>query len=286
MTGTVLRHWPAMLDIALAERQGITRLTRNVHSGPLRVLKPFYPEGSCCHIYLLHPPGGLVLGDELTIHVHAQMNSHVLLTTPSAGKIYGVKSAQEQQTQRVNITVDANATVEWLPQETLVFNGANAALHTQINLQANAQLIMWDVVCLGRPASHLWFEQGECLQAIRIERDGIPLFIERNFIEGGKTLQRSEWGLNGAHSMGTFIATTKTSREQRMVFIEQLTQRFEVAKGNRAHRWGITQKEDLLITRYLGDSAVLCRQGFELLWRQLRPLMLNKTATAPRIWAT
>jgi urease accessory protein len=275
-----------VLDIAFAMRQGVTRLTRNAHSGPLRVLKPFYPEGSCCHIYLLHPPGGLVLGDELTINVHAQTGSSVLLTTPSAGKIYGVKHAQEQQIQHVNIHIDEDASVEWLPQETLVFSGANAALLTRIHLAANAKLVMWDVVCLGRPASQLLFEQGQCLQAIHIERDGIPIFIERNFIEGGQVLQHSEWGLNGDHSRGTFIASSKTSREQRMAFIDYLTQRFKVAGEDQKHRWGITQKDDLCIARYLGDSAVVCRQGFEYLWQQLRPAMLNKSATVPRIWAT
>ncbi len=286
MTVTALRHWAASLDLAFAAKKNITRLIHNVHFGPLRVLKPFYPEGACCHTYLLHPPGGLVLGDELTINIHAQALSHVLLTTPSAGKVYGVKNAAEQQVQRVNIAVDEGASVEWLPQETLVFNGANAALHTEVSLAANAQLVMWDIVCFGRPASALLFEQGQCLQAIRIERDGIPVFIERNFVVGGQALQCSEWGLNRQHSMGTFIASTKTSREQRMDFIEHLTQRFNRDNECPAHRWGITQKDDLCIARYLGDSAVVCRQGFEYLWQQLRPVMLNKSAAAPRIWAT
>lgn len=286
MTAIAQRHWPASLELTFAVRQQKTCLVRNAHSGPLRVLKPFYPDGNCCHTYLLHPPGGLVLGDELAIAVKADEDSHVLITTPSAGKVYGVQNANEQQRQKVTIAVADGACVEWLPQETLIFNGANAALQTHVSLASSAQLIFWDVVCLGRPASQLPFKSGECLQSIRIDRDNIPLLIERNFIAGGKDLQQSPWGIDGANSLGTFIATVITTREQRMQLIEQLEQLFVTVAGARGHRWGITQKEGLVIARYLGDSASVCRKGFEFLWQQLRPLAINKEAVAPRIWAT
>ena len=60
------RRWAATLDLAFDARQEqgaqVTRMTRTRFKGPLRVQRPFYPEGKtgCCHVYLLHPPGGLV----------------------------------------------------------------------------------------------------------------------------------------------------------------------------------------------------------------------------------
>lgn len=276
------RRWQASLSLDFALRQGITRIVDNRHLGPLRVLKPFYPEASCCHTYLLHPPGGLVLGDELRISANAQANSHALVTTPSAGKVYGVKNASEKQQQRASLTVAAGACLEWLPQETLIFNGANAVLQSDIQFQAGAKFAFWDVVCFGRPASQLTFDSGECMQLIRVERDGIPLLIERNLVKGGGALQASAWGLGGHNSMGTFIMTLLTEREQRQQLAKMLEQTIAVG----THAWGLTQKDELFIARYLGDSASHCRRGFELLWRALRPLMVNKPAVAPRIWST
>lgn len=233
-------------------------------------------------MYLLHPPGGLVLGDELRIDVHADSNSHALVTTPSAGKVYGVKNGVEKQQQRIALHIAADACLEWLPQETIVFNGANALLQSDIQLQRGAKLVFWDIVCFGRPASQLGFDSGECTQMIRITRDGIPLLIERNQVRGGGALQTSSWGLSGHNSMGTFAMTLHTGREQRQELTEMLEQ--TIVPGT--HAWGLTQKDDLFIARYLGDSAGHCRRGFELLWQRLRPLMIDKPAVSPRIWFT
>jgi urease accessory protein len=279
---TTTRRWHASLKLGFALRRGVTRLVENHHCGPLRVLKPFYPEADCCHVYLLHPPGGLVLGDELRISAQVENGSHALVTTPSAGKIYGVKNASEKQQQRVSLSVANGACLEWLPQETIVFNGANALLQSDIQLHAGAKLVFWDMVCFGRPANQLTFDSGECVQMIRIEREGIPLLIERNLVKGGGALQASAWGLGGHNSMGTFIMTLRTGREQRQQLTEMLEQTIAVG----THAWGLTQKEDLFIARYLGDSASHCRHGFELLWQALRPLMINKPAVSPRIWST
>lgn len=275
------RQWYARLDLSFAFGQGKTHIVKNEHKGPLRVLKPFYPEGDCCHTYLIHPPGGLVLGDELVISAKAFGQAHALVTTPSAGKVYGVACATERQRQQVNLECMAGSCIEWLPQETIIFNGANAVLHTHAELTGDAKLALWDVVCFGRPASALHFDTGRCVQVITVNHNGLPLLIERNVVEGGSTLQKSGWGLNNANSMGTFIITASTTRELRQGFTEQLINLF-----GEKHQWGLTQKGALFIARYLGNNAATCRQGFEYIWQQLRPQYLNKKAVAPRIWAT
>ena len=82
------RHWSARLHLAYSHRFSRTALTDVDFEGPLRVQRPFYPEGDVCHTYLLHPPGGMVSGDELAIHLQLSPETHVVATTPSAGKIY------------------------------------------------------------------------------------------------------------------------------------------------------------------------------------------------------
>ena len=56
--------------------------------------------------------------------------------------------------------------------------------------------------------------------------------------------------------------------------------------GQGDNLWGVTQKEDVLIVRFLGDSVELCRDGFALIWQFFRPLLKGEKAVIPRIWNT
>ena len=93
--------WVGDLELGFACRDGDTVLARRAHRGPLLIQRPFFPEGrGCCHVYVLHPPGGVVAGDQLTLRASADAGAHALLTTPAATKIYrsgdGRAAAQRQ----------------------------------------------------------------------------------------------------------------------------------------------------------------------------------------------
>lgn len=109
------------------------------HHGPLTVQRPFYPEEDVCHLYLLHPPAGIVGGDELHIAVTLDENSHTLITQPGAGKFY--RSRGPQALLRQHFTLASHATLEWLPQDTILFPGANAAIQTVFNLTSASRLL-------------------------------------------------------------------------------------------------------------------------------------------------
>lgn len=282
----VARQWCASIDIELAQRAGRTALMRARHKGPLRIQRLFYPEANgCAHVYLLHPPGGLVVGDELTISLRAAAGAHGLLTTPSAGKIYTVNGlrhsdAATTQTQSVRLMLDAGSVCEWLPQETIVFNGANARLNTRVDATADAKFCLWDIVCLGRPASQERFTEGRVEQILQVSVDHRPVLIERNRIDGRDPIMQAPWGLKGAGSFGTLVASVTLNRDQVDVLLETLHERWPDAK------WGLTQKKQLFIARYLGASAAECRFGFIAIWQALRPIMLGCEALEPRIWNT
>jgi urease accessory protein len=278
-----LRYWLAQLHLQLGVKADKTRLLYAQHVGPLRVQRAFYPEGALCHLYWLHPPGGLVTGDELHLTLHLEAGAQALLTTPSAGKVYAVKSSPEPQVTRMDLQLAAGAQLEWLPQETLVFEGADAQLHTRIQMAPGASVFAWDIVCLGRPAAGEAFAAGSCRQNLEVWRDGVPLLIERNQLLGGSALLHAPWGLQGANSLGTCVASVTPGREALealQVALDALSQ----SQGD--HKWGITQKGELCILRYLGPSASHCRLGFERAWQLLRPLFNQRPACPPRIWAT
>jgi urease accessory protein len=277
------RHWLAQLDVRLERRDAKSVLSHVCHLGPLRVQRPFYPEeNGCCHLYLLHPPGGMVLGDLLQINIAAASGATGLVTTPSAGKLYGVHEFTEVQRQEVHLTGAQGSCLEWLPQETIVFRGANGRLRTRLDLQADARACLWDIVCLGRPASGEAFVTGRCEQILEVYRDERPLLIERNRFVGGDARMEARWGLNGAPVTGTFLATLKPTRDR----VDGLVEALETLASGADHQWGLTQKGELFVARYLGHSTRLCRQGFEFLWHELRPGLTGTPAIAPRIWNT
>lgn len=279
-----LRHWRAQLTLGLELRGDKTTLVNNQHLGPLRVQRPFYPEArDCCHVYILHPPGGMVVGDLLQISVRLGKGANALLTTPSAGKIYSVQRAPTAQRQVIEVQVEEGACVEWLPQETIAFSGANGRLNTRLKLRGDAQACFWDIVCLGRPAAGEAFSDGRCDQDLEVWRDDHLLLLERNRFIGGAPLLQAPWGMNGRHTCATMIATVQPSRDQVDTLLQQLNQ---MMPTEGAHDWGLTQKGELFIARYIGHSSLYARRGLQWIWHRLRPLLNDSAAVEPRIWNT
>ncbi|MBQ0957659.1 urease accessory protein UreD [Ideonella sp. 4Y11] len=152
------------LDYRL-ENQRTTALDR--HEGPLRVLQRLYPEGDAiCHHVLVHPPGGIVGGDELLIEATLDAGTHALITTPGATRFY--RSAGPLATQTLRARVAAGARLEWLPLETIAYSGCLAANALHFDLAPGAQMIGWDLLALGLPAADLAFERGELQQTLSI----------------------------------------------------------------------------------------------------------------------
>lgn len=283
-------HWLANYQAQLAYLDGKTRLGKTSHFGPLRVQRAFYPEGDiCAHLYLLHPPGGLVAGDYLTISLHLQPHAQALMTTPSAGKIYN-NITERKQFQKVSLKIEEGAVLEWMPQETLVFDGAEGELITEIELHGKAQFMGWDIVCLGRPSSEDWFERGSIRQAISIQQNGQPLFIECNTISADGDIMRDKAGLAQQAVFGSFILTNESNsipeleEEQREVLeaLAALTAETGQAKGLVA----VTHKPGLVIVRYLGPCADNAKKVFIKYWQWVRPFVNGRDACAPRIWNT
>jgi urease accessory protein len=121
LAGASAPGWLAELDLGFAPRGSRTVLARRRHRGPLAVQRPFHPEGDVCHVYLLHPPGGVVAGDRLAIRVAADPGAEALLTTPAAGKFYRSEGPVARQT--VALEIGEGASLEWLPQETILYPG-------------------------------------------------------------------------------------------------------------------------------------------------------------------
>ena len=166
------------LALGFTNDRGTTRLTHRRHFGPLLVQKPLYPEGSaCCHAIIVHPPGGIVGGDQLQIEVTAAEQAHALLSTPGAGKWYRANNRVARQ--RLRLQSAAGAMIEWLPQETILFDQADVDLDTQVVLHGTGRFIGCEILCFGRTASGERFTRGRVRQRYAVQVDGKLIWLEQ-----------------------------------------------------------------------------------------------------------
>lgn len=271
----IVSSWKARLSLGFSFLDGRTVLSERDHDGPLVVQKPLYPEGGdICHAIVVHPPGGIAGGDELRLDASVQDRACALLTTPGAAKWY--RSAGPWASQKLNFKVDG--TLEWLPQETIVFDGALARADCEVELAADASLIGWDIVCLGRTGSGERYARGSYRSAIRVCREGRLLWLERGRIDGGGRLMASPAGLDGQPVFGTLFASSLSLTQALL----NETRKAEPESG----RGSVTLLPGILLARYLGDSGEAARGYFTALWRMLRPALTGREASEPRIWRT
>jgi urease accessory protein len=269
--------WDARLELGFERRGGRTVLARRVHDGPLVVQKALHPEGDAvCHAIVVHPPAGIAGGDQLRLDVSAAEGAHALLTTPGAGKWY--RTAGAAASQFVTIDAAEGATVEWLPQETILYDRSVAQIGWHARLAPTARLVAWDILCLGRTGSGERYAKGTARITTRIERGGRALWVERGRLGNGSGAMDATAGLAGRTVFGTLVATGGTVSDELLAACR--------AVGPGEGEGAVTRLPRLFVARYRGDESESARNYFAALWRLLRPAIAGREAVMPRIWRT
>jgi len=273
--------WHAALSLGFASTGERTVLRENRHRGPLRVQKALYPEGEAvCQVILLHPPSGIAGGDHLAIAASLEAGAHAQLTTPGAGKWY--RSGGAEASQSIDFSVAEGATLEWLPQETIVFDGARARMETRVALAADSRYIAWDILCLGRTAAGERFENGRFDLLYRVARDNRPIWLERGGFSGNDPLLSSPAGWAAATVCGTLLCSFPELPQQAAGLLEACRKLTPADAANH----GLSALPGVLVARYLGDSSEAARLWFARLWEVMRPVCCGRPAVSPRIWNT
>lgn len=271
--------WCAELELWLERRGSKTQLVRRRHVGPLVVQRPFHPEADgTAHIYLLHPPGGVAGGDRLEIACHLEPGTRAVLTTPGATKFY--RSVNGASKQRTVIDVGAGAVCEYLPQETIIFDGADAHVETRVSLAAaDATYVGWDFLSLGRPAAGERFANGSVQQRIEVSLGGRPIWFERLSLQGDSALGRASFAFSNRPIVGTMIYIGPIA--------EDAAERVRDHLGDEARGiFSVSQRDQGIICRYLGEMMSEGKSLFARAWDVLREAGQGKRAATPRIWAT
>ncbi|MDN2709500.1 urease accessory protein UreD [Janthinobacterium sp. SUN118] len=270
--------WQARLRLGFALDAGVSRLVERTHSGPLRVQKPLYPEGEgVCHAIIIHPPGGVVGGDQLAVNATVGDGAHALLTSPGAAKWY--RANGHVSGQHVALRAGAGAAIEWLPQESIFFDQACVRLRHEVELATDASYIGCDIVCLGRSASGETFNTGSIAQHVQIRRGGKLLWWEQGVLAAGGALMASPLGLAGHSVCATLIGVGPPLVPAVLAALREI----KVPAGA---AFGATQMKSLVVVRLLCGDSEAARHIMLAAWQLLRPALLGCDAVVPRSWNT
>lgn len=260
-------------------RQADRTLPQARTQAPLKVQRPFYPEGpGVCHSVLLHTAGGMVGSDRLTYRLHLQPHTHALITTAAAAKIY----TDHPQPAQVNgaLRVEAGACLEWLPQSAIVFEGAQYHQTFRIELATGAHWLGWDILRLGRTARGERFTRGEVRSRWQIWHNGCLIWVDAQQLAGSEALWHSPHALNRCPVMATLV-WVGTLPDPALVTAARDAW---TAIAHPSGEVGVTRLQLGLLCRYRGHSTTDARRWFTAVWQQLRPHYAQRGVTVPRVW--
>ena len=251
----------------LAER-GVQGFTTDALASEARVSKTLIT-----YLQMLHPPAGIVGGDDLRIRAVVLEGAQALVTSPGATRFYLSHEARAQLQQVVR--VGPGSSLEWLPQETIFMRGARARTASRIDLEGDAAFIGWEILGFGRPALDETFDEGELEMRFELYRDGRPVLLDCLRVDDGRLM-----GLAGSSAVSTLVAVGADE--------DALTRvRAELGSESSARsRMAATLIDDLLVVRGVADRCEPLFERCVRVWQVLRPLLLERAALAPRIWLT
>lgn len=276
--------WYAQLELGFCFENSRTIMSHRKHHGPVRVQKMLWPEKTgVCHAIIVHPPAGIAGGDHLTFEIETKDQAHAVVTTPGAGKWY--KTNGKQAFQHIHLHVKDQSILEWVPQETMLFDGALAHSETHIHLDNAASFIGWDMLVLGRQARAERFVQGSYYNQFKLWREHKLLVADTLYFEGEDRWLSSCLGMNNQAVMGSFWAAAPEKYRSSFYLEQQL----ELIRELMMHMQApvtLTLLDDVVSARFLGNDVRHCHDAFAAIRAKLRRYWFDLEEEFPRIWKT
>lgn len=252
--------WQARLALRFDRRGEQTRLAHAYHEAPLKVLRPSYPTGTgACHLTLLHNAGGMVAGDGVELAFELAPDTHVHLTTASAGKVYRSEGAIARQD--VSMSLGTGAVAEWRPLETILFQSAQYEQTMRVDLASGAVWLGGELTRFGRTAMGERFLGGSWRSHTEIHRGETPLWIDRQWLPGEAAALDGAFGLAGWPVAGTLALVGRPVTPETVAALR--------AAWDGEGEAGVSRLAEGVVCRYRGPSCDAARAWFDAAARLL-----------------
>jgi urease accessory protein len=249
--------------------QGGHRIAALRQSGAAKIMCPRNHMDEAFEAVLLNTAGGLAGGDRLRWEASAGCDAKLRVTTQTAERVYRSNSGDALVETRLR--AEAGATLEWLPQETILFDGSRLSRTLSIELAENAELLAVEAIVLGRRAHGERLRSGSLRDHMRVRRGGRLIFADNVRIGGGiATLLDRAATFGGAQSFATLLLAG-----QRQMPIDDLRAILPAGDGLEA---GASALPHLTIVRMIAIHGDVLRPALARLLQALRG------AALPRVW--
>jgi urease accessory protein len=262
--------------VGYARDGGASRLVTLEQRSPLRVLFPRPAAGDPPTAALVTTSGGLVGGDRLDVAVSAGKNASVLAIGQAAEKVY--RSLGNDCLVHVSLDVADGGWLEWLPQETILFEGARLRRNTELDVATGGRALAGEMLVFGRVARGERMTQGLVRDAWRVRIGGRLAWADALHMAGDDVARclDAPAGFAGARAYATALYAGPDAGA-RLVLARELV----VQEGVRS---GATLCGPVLVARWLGADPAAVRSGFESFWTGFRAAVNGLPARLPRLW--
>jgi urease accessory protein len=207
-----------------------------------------FPRSSTpCEAAIVNTGGGVAGGDSYSVSVTLSEGAEVEATTPSAERIY--RSDGPAASIATRLVLRPRARLFWLPQETLMFEGARLERRLEVEASSEAAFIIAETLVFGRLAMGESRIDAALRDSWRIRRDGRLVFADETRLEhAGATLERKAVGA-GARALATIVAFAPNI-EARLLDL-----RAALALAGAEIESGASAFDGLIVVRLLGPSS-------------------------------
>ncbi|MEM7024235.1 MAG: urease accessory protein UreD [Pseudomonadota bacterium] len=243
----------------------------------MRVLFPNAPAADVPHAVLVTTSGGMVGGDRLDIAVEAGRDAKALVTTQAAEKIYRSSGA----TSHLTATVHARrgAWLEWLPQETILFDAARLRRTTSVRLERDARVLAGEILVFGRHAHGEALKRGLLQDRWHVRSEDRLIWADSTRLDGDvATRLAAPFGFAGAAASATLIYAGPDASALRDPLREL------IGESDSELRCGATALPDLLVCRWLARDAARLRLSFGQVWAGFRCVAAALPKKLPATW--
>ncbi|MBN9673210.1 urease accessory protein UreD [Labrenzia aggregata] len=249
----------------------VTRLDGLFQSGSAKIRLPKVYDTARTAV-LINTAGGLTGGDTIAYEVGVGADAHAIVTSQAAERAYRSPGGSAKMTSR--LTVEAGAQLEWLPQETILFNESSLTRSLTADLFSDARLLALETVVLGRKA------MGEEINSVffrdswRIRRDGKLIFADDVRFDGDPARYLSGPATAGqGHVVATF-ADCALDAEDRL----QKARACLSALPRKSIRTAVSAWNGLLVARFVSNDGRDLRNALTTF------LTGYRSADLPRVW--
>jgi urease accessory protein len=268
-------------EVSFARRAGASRLARLYQHDPLKVLFPTPPADEPPWAVLVTTSGGLVGGDRLDVSASAGPGAEALVTTQAAEKVY--RSAGPDCRLEVDLRVGEGGALEWLPQESILFDGARLRRTTRIDLAPGARLMAGEIMVFGRTAMGERFRRGLARDAWELSFGGRLAWADALHLDGDcAAILDDPACFGGALAVGTAVCAGPGAAGLLDAARDLLDHGAGEGDGVRAGATLVV--EDVLLVRWLGRDARALRAAYASFWAGMRRSFLGRPQRLPRLW--